>query len=103
MTNLALKELSPMFKEMYSSVGRPSIAPEKLLRALLSQTLYSIRSELMLVEQLDLSRDRLLVVDPTIIPLIFFSHSLRIASPRLFALQSICLSMLIANQIWRIL
>lgn len=53
MTNIALKELSPMFKEMYSSVGRPSIAPEKLLRALLLQILYSIRSERMLVEQLD--------------------------------------------------
>lgn len=53
MANQALKGLSPMFKEIYSAVGRPSIAPEKLLRALLLQILYSIRSERMLVEQLD--------------------------------------------------
>ena len=53
MTNKALKELSPLFKEMYSKVGRPSIAPEKLLRSLLLQIFYSIRSERMLAEQLD--------------------------------------------------
>lgn len=53
MTNKALEELSPLLKEMYSKVGRPSIAPEKLLRSLLLQILYSIRSERMLVEQLD--------------------------------------------------
>ena len=53
MTNKALKELSPLFKEMYSKVGRPSIAPEKLLRSLLLQIFYSIRSERMLSEQLD--------------------------------------------------
>ena len=38
---------------MYSEIGRPSIAPEKLLRALLLQVLYTIRSERMLMEQLD--------------------------------------------------
>ena len=38
---------------MYSHTGRPSIAPEQLLRALLLQVLYSIRSERSLVEQLD--------------------------------------------------
>jgi len=48
-----LKALSPRFSQMYSRVGRPSIAPEKLLRALLLQGLYSIRSERLLVEQLD--------------------------------------------------
>src|SRR5437762_11152040 len=48
-----LQELSPRFDELYSRVGRPSIAPEKLLRALLLQVLYSIRSERMLMEQLD--------------------------------------------------
>ena len=53
MANRALKELSPIFKEMYSRVGRRSIAPEKLLRSLLIQILYSIRSERMLVEQLE--------------------------------------------------
>ena len=48
-----LKALSPRFSQMYARVGRPSIAPEKLLRALLLQGLYSIRSERLLVEQLD--------------------------------------------------
>jgi transposase len=48
-----LKAMSPRFRQMYSRVGRPSIAPEKLLRALLLQGLYSIRSERLLVEQLD--------------------------------------------------
>ena len=38
---------------MYAKVGRPSIAPEKLLRALLLQVLYTVRSERMLMEQLD--------------------------------------------------
>ena len=46
-------ELSPRFDELYSRVGRPSIAPEKLLRALLLQVLYTIRSERLLMEQLD--------------------------------------------------
>ena len=49
----ALRELSPRFAELYSRVGRPSIAPEKLLRALLLQVLYTIRSERLLMEQLD--------------------------------------------------
>jgi transposase len=53
MVNDALAELSPRFESLYSRVGRPSIAPEKLLRALLLQVLYSIRSERMLIEQLD--------------------------------------------------
>jgi transposase len=48
-----LKELSPQFERLYSSTGRPSIAPEKLLRALLLQVLYTIRSERLLMEQLD--------------------------------------------------
>jgi transposase len=48
----ALRELSPRFAELYSRVGRPSIAPEKLLRALLLQVLYTIRSERLLMEQL---------------------------------------------------
>lgn len=53
MANQALRELSSMFKTIYSSEGRPSIAPEKLLRSLLLQVFYSIRSERLLVEQLD--------------------------------------------------
>jgi transposase len=52
MVDTALKALSPAFDEMYSSLGRPSIAPEKLLKALLLQVLYTIRSERLLMEQL---------------------------------------------------
>jgi transposase len=53
MVNRALEDLSPIFQELYSEIGQPSIAPEKLLRASLLQIFYSIRSERMLVEQLD--------------------------------------------------
>jgi len=53
MANEALKRLSPRFAKLYASSGRPSIAPEKLLRALLLQVLYSVRSERTLMEQLD--------------------------------------------------
>lgn len=49
----ALEVLSGDFERMYSRVGRPSIAPEKLLRALLLQAFFSIRSERQLMEQLD--------------------------------------------------
>src|ERR1044071_3910003 len=48
-----LKEMSPQFGKLYSEVGRPSIAPERLLRALLLQIFYSIRSERLLMEQMD--------------------------------------------------
>ena len=51
--DVVLKDLSPHFTKLYSDVGRPSIAPEMLLRALLLQVLYSIRSERLLMEQLD--------------------------------------------------
>ena len=51
--NEVLGRMSPLFEELYSHTGRPSIAPEKLLRALLLQVLYTIRSERMLMEQLD--------------------------------------------------
>lgn len=53
MVDTAFSDLAPLFKDMYSEVGRPSIPPEQLLRALLLQVLYTIRSERMLVEQLD--------------------------------------------------
>lgn len=53
MVDNALADLAPLFREMYSHTGRPSIPPEQLLRALLLQALYTIRSERMLVEQLD--------------------------------------------------
>ena len=52
MVEVALNALSPAFDEMYSKVGRPSIAPEKLLKALLLQVLYTVRSERLLMEQL---------------------------------------------------
>lgn len=50
--DVALRRLSPRFDTLYIKFGRPSIAPEKLLRALLLQVLYTIRSERQLVEQL---------------------------------------------------
>src|SRR3954469_11836874 len=51
----ALAELSGRFDELYGTTGRPSIAPEKLLRALLLQALYGKRSERLLMEELDYS------------------------------------------------
>jgi len=53
MTDAALGRLSSRFDRLYSTTGRPSIPPEKLLRALLLQMLYSIRSERLLMEELD--------------------------------------------------
>ncbi len=53
MVDEALRELSPRFEGLYAKTGRPSIPPEHLLRALLLQVLYTIRSERMLMEQLD--------------------------------------------------
>ena len=52
MTDRALQDLSAKFSAMYSRNGRPSIVPEKLLRALLLQALHSVRSEQLLMEQL---------------------------------------------------
>jgi transposase len=53
MVNVVLKDMSPSFSRIYSREGRPSIPPERLLRALLLQVLYSVRSERMLMEQLN--------------------------------------------------
>jgi len=53
MVNGVLAEMSSSFSRIYSTQGRPSIPPEQLLRALLLQVLYSIRSERMLMEQLN--------------------------------------------------
>src|SRR6202158_1604803 len=53
MVDEVLAGLSPRFARMYAKRGRPSIAPKKLLRALLLQVLYTIRSERQLMEQLD--------------------------------------------------
>jgi transposase len=52
MTEVALGDLSERFELLYARVGRPSVPPEKLLRALLLQSLYSVRSERLLMEQL---------------------------------------------------
>ena len=52
-TDEALQRLQLRFNRLYAKTGRPSIAPEKLLRALLLQSLYSVRSERMLMEQLN--------------------------------------------------
>jgi transposase len=53
MVDEVLTQLSRRFDSMYARVGRPSIPPEKLLRALLLQMLYSIRSERLLIEEMD--------------------------------------------------
>src|SRR5580704_6583471 len=53
MVDVVLRGLSRSFGQLYVDWGRPSIAPEKLLRALLLQVLYTIRSERMLMEQLE--------------------------------------------------
>ena len=55
MADLALWSMTSRFDEMYSQTGRPSIPPEKLLRAQLLQMLYSMRSERLLMEEIDYS------------------------------------------------
>ena len=49
----ALEDMSPLFAELYANTGRPSIPPERLLRALLLQVLFSVRSERQLMEELE--------------------------------------------------
>src|ERR1700693_2589829 len=53
MTDQALQRMSGKFDELYAATGRPSIAPERLIRGQLLQVLYSVRSERQLIEQLD--------------------------------------------------
>ena len=55
MVDEVLGKLSPEFERMYAKQGRPSIAPEKLLRAQMLQMLYSVRSERLLMEEIDYS------------------------------------------------
>jgi transposase len=55
MTDQILERMSPLFDAMYAEGGRPSIPPEKLLRAQLLQMLYSVRSERLLMEEIDYS------------------------------------------------
>lgn len=98
----ALKSLDDIFNQMYSEKGKPSIVPERLLRASLMKVLYTIRSERQLCEQIDCNmlyrwfvglelddamwnhsifsknRDRLLEHDV----IEFFSQVLRIAKKR---------------------
>src|SRR6267142_5592901 len=52
MTDAVLARLSSRFDRLYSDIGRPSIPPEQLLRALLLQALYTVRSERLLMEEL---------------------------------------------------
>jgi transposase len=52
MADQQLLGLSPVFNRMYSSIGRPSVAPEKILKSLLLMALYSVRSERQFCEQL---------------------------------------------------
>jgi hypothetical protein len=53
MADAAMAKLSPMFDAMYSAMGRPSIPPERLLKATLLMALYTVRSERLFCEQLD--------------------------------------------------
>jgi len=53
LADAALGELSPVFEEMYSSIGRPSIPPERLLKSMVLIALYTVRSERQFCEQLD--------------------------------------------------
>ena len=50
LADAALKELSPVFDQMYSAVGRPSLPPERLLKASLLMALYTVRSERLFCE-----------------------------------------------------
>jgi transposase len=52
LVNAALERLSPAFQAIYAAAGRPSITPERLLRALLLQALFSVRSERQLIQQI---------------------------------------------------
>ena len=55
MTDEILNSMSPLFDALYAEGGRPSIPPERLLRAQLLQMLYSVRSERLLMEEIDYS------------------------------------------------
>ncbi len=57
-TDGILREMSPVFDSMYARCGRPSIAPEELLRVQLLHMLYSVRSERLLIEEIDFGQPR---------------------------------------------
>ena len=84
----ALKALSPEFDQMYAEVGRPSIPPERLLKASLLISLYSVRSERAFCEQLDY--DLLFrwfldmnLVEPSFDPTVFTKNRQRLLEHRL--------------------
>src|SRR5207245_11112430 len=87
MTDEALQPLQPPFNNLYAKIGRPSIAPEKLLRAFLLQALYSVRSERMLLEQLDYN-----LLFRWFVGLIFctIDHAHRDAAPHNWILSTLC-------------
>jgi len=85
-TDRALTSLSDRFDAMYSAIGRPSIPPGKLLRALLLQAFYSIRSERQLMERMDCNLlfrwfVGLSVDEPVWVPTVFTKHALGPAKP----------------------
>jgi transposase len=57
MVDKVLEQLSPQFDQMYAKVGRLSIPPEQLLRAQLLQMFYSVRSERLLMDEMDYNTD----------------------------------------------
>ena len=91
MTDRVLATLSRKFTSMYSDIGRPSIPPEKLLRALLLQVLYTIRSERMLMEQLEYNLlfrwfVGLNIDDPVWVPTVFSKNRDRLLAADVAAL-----------------
>ena len=64
--NEALSALGRELAALYSSIGRPSIPPEKLLRAMLSQAFYSIRSERLLMERLEYDQSLMMQLEPSL-------------------------------------
>jgi len=83
LTDAALTRLSCRFEAMYATVGRPSIPPEQLLRALVIQALYSVRSERLLMEQLDYNLlfrwfVGLRIDDPVWVPTVFTKNRERL-------------------------
>jgi transposase len=91
MTDRALATLSRKFTALYSDLGRPSIPPEKLLRALLLQVLYTIRSERMLMEQLEYNLlfrwfVGLNIDDPVWVPTVFSKNRDRLLAGNVAAL-----------------
>ena len=65
LVNAALEKLSPRFSKLYATGGRASIAPEKLLRALLLQAFYGVRSERQLMEHLVAALEHMIEQRPT--------------------------------------